>query len=32
MRRSQDQRDPAVSTAIFGQSLKTHLFSAYHHV
>jgi len=27
-----DLRDPAVSTSTFGQSLKTHLFSAYQHV
>jgi len=27
-----DLRDPAVSTTTFGQSLKTHLFSAYQHV
>ena len=27
-----DLRDPAVSTSIFEQSLKTHLFSAYQHV
>jgi len=26
-----DLRDPAVSTSTFRQSLKTHLFSAYHH-
>jgi len=27
-----DLRDPCVSTATFGQLLKTHLFSAYQHV
>jgi len=27
-----DLRDPSVSTATFGQLLKTHLFSAYQHV
>ena len=27
-----DLRDPAISTSTFGQSLKTHLFSAYQHV
>ena len=27
-----DLRDPSVSTATFGQLLKTHLFSAYKHV
>ena len=27
-----DLRDPALSTSTFGQSLKTHLFSAYQHV
>ena len=29
---SDDLRDPAVSTTRFGQSMKTHLFSAYQHV
>ena len=27
-----DLRDPAVSITTFGQSMKTHLFSAYQHV